>query len=217
MPFGLYNALELHKVLGLFFYYKCFIKDFAQIADPMYQLLKKNMPYEWTEQQQKAFEQLREMLTKAPVVRYSNFNKPFYLYTDASNISLGAVLAQKDGKQKYVIAYASRTLNPAEKNYGITELECLAIIWAVKYFRYYLYGNKFMIITDHVTLKWLSNLISESANKRLERWKITLSKYEYEIIYRKGSNHLNADAFSCLNSTSNLTHFNTQPRKVDHG
>ena len=68
-----------------------------------------------------------------------------------------------------------------------------------------------------MALKWLLNSTSESANKRLERWKITLSEYEYEIVYQKGSNHLNADAFSRLNSTSDLTHFNTQPWKVDHG
>ena len=74
-----------------------------------------------------------------------------------------------------------------------------------------------MIITDHVALKWLLNSTSESANKRLERWKITLSEYEYKIIYRKGSNHLNADAFSRLNSTSDLTHSNIQSQKVDHG
>ena len=75
----------------------------------------------------------------------------------------------------------------AEKNYGITELECLAIVWAVKYFRHYLYGSKFTIITDHTTLKWLLNSSSETANRCLERWKITLSEYDYKVEYRKGS------------------------------
>ncbi|GES72439.1 retrovirus-related Pol polyprotein from transposon 412 [Rhizophagus clarus] len=88
---------------------------------------------------------------------------------DALLIGIGAVLAQKDGKDEYVVAYASRTLAPAEKNYAITELECLAIIWAVKYFRHYLFGIHFTIITDHSALKWLLNSSSETANRRLER------------------------------------------------
>jgi hypothetical protein len=137
---------------------------------------------------QKAFEELRGRLTKAPIVQYPDFSKPFFLYTDASIIGLGAVLAQKNDNKEHVIAYASRTLMPAEKNYGITELECLAIVWAVKYFRHYLYGSKFTIITDHTALKWLLNSTTENNNRRLERWKIALSDYKYEIVYGKDLN-----------------------------
>src|SRR5436190_12088163 len=72
--------------------------------------------------------------------------KPFLLYTDASLTGLGAVLIQKEGKEEYVIAYASRTLSAAERNYGITKLKCFAIVWAVKYFRHYVYGSKLTII-----------------------------------------------------------------------
>jgi hypothetical protein len=202
------NIRELRGVLGLFLYYRRFIKDFAQIADPLYKLLKKDTPYMWTQDQQKAFENLRDKLTQAPIVQYPNFNKPFFLYTDASITRLGAVLAQKDDNQEHVIAYASRTLNSAEKNYAITELECLAIIWAIKYFRHYLYGSKFSIITDHAALKWLLNSVTENANRRLERWKIVLSEYDFEIIYRKGKNHSNADAFLRLNPNQEILHTN---------
>ena len=94
----------------------------------MYKLLKKDAHYNWTEEQQSAFEKLKNKLITAPIVQYSDFNKPFFLFTDTSTTGLEAVLAQKDGKLKHVIAYASRTLNPAEKNYATTELECLAII-----------------------------------------------------------------------------------------
>ena len=194
------NLRDLRGALGLFSYYRRFIKDFSQIADPLYQLLKKDTPYLWTEQQQKAFDVLRKKLTEAPVVRYPDEDKPFFLYTDASDTGLGAVLSQKDGKEEYVIAYASRTLSPAERNYAITEKECLAIIWAVKYFRPYLCGAQFTIITDHSALKWLLNSTSETANRRLERWKITLSEYSYNIEYRKGSIHANADALSRINN-----------------
>ncbi|GBC51896.2 uncharacterized protein LOC105206816 [Rhizophagus irregularis DAOM 181602=DAOM 197198] len=128
------NIRELRGVLGLFFYYQCFIKDFAKVADPMYKLLKMDAPYEWMNLQQKAFENLRDKLTTAPIIQYPDFSNSFFLYTDASTIGLGAVLAQKNDDQEHVIAYASRTLILAEKNYAITELECLVIVWAVKYF-----------------------------------------------------------------------------------
>jgi hypothetical protein len=87
-------------------------------------------------------------------------------------------------------------------------LECLAIIWAVKYFRHYLYGSKFSIITDYAALKWLLNSVTENANRKLERWKIVLSEYDFEIIYRKGKNHSNADAFSRLNPNQEILHTN---------
>src|SRR5581483_1613593 len=143
------NLRDLRGALGLFSYYRRFIENFSQVAEPLYELLKKDAPYIWTDRQQKSFDILKDKLTRAPIVRYPDFEKPFFLYTDASKSGLGAVLAQKDDKEEYVIAYASRTLSPAEGNYGITELECLAIIWAVKYFRHYLHGSKFTIITDH--------------------------------------------------------------------
>jgi hypothetical protein len=154
------------------------------------------------------------LITTAPVVKYPDFDQPFLLYTDASINGLGAVLAQKDGKLEPVIAYASRTLTAAEKNYGITELECLAIMWAVKYFRQYIYGSKLTIITDHSALTWLLNSSSESTNRRLERWKIMLSEYDFDIQYRKGSTNANADALSRINdSTLDDTYTFDKPRK----
>ena len=168
--------------------------------------MKKETAYSWTNKQQEAFDELKKAITTAPVVRYSDFEKPFLLYTDASLTGLGAVLAQKEGKEEYVIAYASRTLSAAERNYGITELECLAIVWAVKYFRHYVYGSKLTIITDHSALTWLLNSYAECSNKRLERWKIDLSEYDFSIQYRKGTRHQNADALSRINSTLEDTH-----------
>ncbi|GBC36137.2 retroviral-like aspartic protease 1 [Rhizophagus irregularis DAOM 181602=DAOM 197198] len=153
--------------------------------------LRGDAPYEWTNLQQKAFENLRDKLTTAPIVQYPDFSKPFFLYTDASTIGLDAVLAQKIDDQEHVITYASRTLIPAEKNYAITELECLAI--------------------------WLLNSTTENNNKRLERWKIALSEYKYDIVYQKGTKHANADAFSRLDSTSTHNHTNPSTSHNDHG
>ena len=101
-----------------------------------------------------AFERLKERLIKAPILQYSDFSSPFFLYTDASKIGLEAVLAQKKDKKKYVVVYASQSTNQAETNYSITDLECLAVIWAIKHFQHYLF-NHFTVVTNHSVLKWL--------------------------------------------------------------
>jgi len=161
----------------------------------MYQLLRKGVPYEWTDQQQKAFELLKRLLTTAPILRYPDFDRPFILHTDASTTGLGAVLAQKDDEGlEYVIAYASRSLNKAERNYSVTELECLAAVWAVKTFRVYLYGTEFNLVTDHTALKWLLNLSEPQG--RTARWVVQLQEYQFKVLYRKGVAHQNADALS---------------------
>jgi hypothetical protein len=143
------NIRELRGVLGLFSYYRRFIENFSKIAAPLNELLKKEVEYNWTDKQQQAFEALKEKLITAPIVQYPDFEKPFFLYTDASTIGIGSVLAQKSEKGEHVIAYASRTLTPAEKNYGVSELECLAVVWSIKYFRHYLCGSQFTIITSN--------------------------------------------------------------------
>ena len=121
-------------------------------------LLKKDVPYNWTKQHQEIFEILKEKLTTAPILSYPDFNQSFILSTDASTTGLGAVLSQKDNEgREHPIWYASRTLSPAEKNYYITEQEALAVVWAVKYFRRYLENNTFIIYADHSALQWLLN------------------------------------------------------------
>src|SRR2546430_10764537 len=105
------NLTELCAALGLFSYYRKFIKDFSRIAKPMNALLKKNISYVWTKKQQTAFDQLRQMLVQAPVLSYLDFTKSFIIYTDASEIGLGAVLSQEQDEKERVISYASSNLN----------------------------------------------------------------------------------------------------------
>jgi hypothetical protein len=115
------NKKELRSALGLFSYYQKFIKNFAQITRPLFDFVK-DVSYEWTEDQQKAFDYLKSAMVRAPILIHPDFNKPFILYTDASGIGVGAILAQKDDEGKeHVIEYASRLMNDAEKNYPITE------------------------------------------------------------------------------------------------
>jgi len=134
-------------------FYRRFVLDFAKVARPLYELTKENVRFEWQKAHEDAFELLKKRLTTFPVLRYPDFSRPFSIYTDASRYGLGAVLSQTsdDGKE-HPVAYASRNLNPAESRYPATELEGLAVYWAVKLFRPYVYGKKFRVVTDHLPL-----------------------------------------------------------------
>ena len=149
----------------------------------------------WNEDCSKSHSELIQALTSYPILRQPDFAKSFILSTDASGYALGAILSQLDENNKeVVIAYASRLLKGAEVHYSITELECLAVIFGVKQYRCYLYGNHFKIITDHSALNYLMKINDPSG--RLARWSIYLQSFDFEIIHRKGINHSNVDALS---------------------
>ncbi|CAB0041212.1 unnamed protein product [Trichogramma brassicae] len=136
----------------------------------------------------------KRLLSAAPLLQYPNFNEPFLVTTDASDYAVGAVLSQGKIGSDLSVAYVSRTLIDAEVNYSTTEKELLAIVYAVQYFRPYLFGRKFKIITDHKPLVWLHNL--KNPTSRLARWRERLHDYDYEIIHKSGKINLNADALS---------------------
>ena len=189
------NVKEVEQYIGICNYYRRFVKDFSKIATPIFKLLNKETKFVWDDQCVKAFEQLNNALTSYPVLRQPDFKKEFLVYTDASGYALGAILSQVDENNKeYVCAYASRILKGAEIHYGITEKECLAVIFGVKTFRIYLYGTKFKIITDHSALNWLMRI--KDPTGRLARWSIYLQAYDFEIIHRKGLLHSNVDTLS---------------------
>ncbi len=152
------NLKELRSRLGLFSFYHQYIKEFLGITKLMYELTQmengKYVPFVWNEKRQKAFDEIKKRMMIAPIVAHPDFEKPFILYTDASGEGIGAVLYQKDDQGKEcIIACTSRTLNQHEKNYPITEKECLAIVWNIKKFRQYLGIKPFSIITDYVALE----------------------------------------------------------------
>ena len=189
------NRTELKGFLGLANYYRRFVKNFSTIAEPLNRLTKKDQEYEWKQEQTEAFNQIKEKLTQQPVLARANFQKEFTLYTDASALGLGAVLAQKGEDQlMHVIAYGSRTTQGAEKNYGATELECLAVVWATEHFRHYLIGRKFRLITDHSALTSLLKM--KEAEGKYARWIMRLQEYQFDITYRPGWMNQNADALS---------------------
>ena len=190
------NSIKsLQAWLGLTNYYRKFVLNYAKIAAPLHQLTSKSTKWNWTPECQEAFEKLKEALVAYPILRSPDYSKKFVLHTDASHLALGAILAQEDDQGKeYVCYYASKLLKDSERRYGISELECLAIIWSVNAFRVYLYNNHFTIVTDHIALKWLMSLNDPSA--RLSRWSILLQQFSFDIKHRKGIEHSNADALS---------------------
>ncbi|KAM0727554.1 Retrovirus-related Pol polyprotein from transposon 17.6 [Formica fusca] len=184
---------DILSFIGLAGYYRKFIEDFSRIAKPLTKLTKKTEKFEWTMEQQNAFEILKEKLMTTPVLKYPDFTQEFIVTTDASDYAIGAVLSQGKVGNDRPIAYASRVLSRAEQNYNTTEKELLAIVWAVKHFRPYVYG-RFKIVTDHKPLIWLFNV--NDPGSRLIRWRLKLEEYDYEIIHKAGRANANADALS---------------------
>ena len=168
---------------------------FAKIAAPLNQLMKKETVYQWTTEHQQAFEHLKKRLTEAPILVHPDFNRPFIVFTDASAIGLGAILSQKDNEgRERVIHYASRRTNDAESNYSATNLECLAVVWAVQYFRKYIAGSQFQIVTDHSAITSLKRI--QNPQGQTARWIMALQEYDFEVIHRPGRVHSNVDTLS---------------------
>ncbi|KZR98092.1 Uncharacterized protein APZ42_006652, partial [Daphnia magna] len=151
-------------------------------------------------EEQVAFEKLRNSLVTPPVFAYPNFNEKFLLFTDTCKYGIGAVLSQLQDGQEHPIAYSSRQLTKAEMKYSTTEKEALAVVDAIKYFRHYLLDKSFEIISDHRPLQWLKN--QKDNNGRLGRWAILLAATNYELKYRPGRVHQNADCLSRLKVAS---------------
>lgn len=137
------------QFLGLSNYYCRFIQNYAIVAEPLYKLTRKATGFQWSEMCQAAFDTLKNKRVSAPILVYPEFDKPFLLYTDASDNAIGGVLGQKHVDGEKVIAYWSRQLHKAERQYSTVEKEALAAVSAVKEFYPYLYGFPFTLITDH--------------------------------------------------------------------
>ena len=139
------NVIEVRSFLGLAGYYKRFVKGFSMTAAPMTRLLQRNVKFEWSEKCQISFDMLKALLTEASVITQPTYSKEYVIFRDASLNGLGCVLIQ-EGK---VVAYALRLLKPHENNYPTHDLELATIVFGLKIWRHYLYGEKCFIYTDH--------------------------------------------------------------------
>ncbi|GFT08171.1 retrovirus-related Pol polyprotein from transposon 297 [Trichonephila clavipes] len=157
---------------------------------------------------------LKEALTSSPILIYPQPDKPFILDTDASNESVGAVLSQEIDGQERVVAYWSKCLSKPERNYCVTRKELLAIVKAIEHFHHYLYGQKFLLRTDHASLTWLMNF--RNTEGQVARWIQRLNEYYFDIRHRKGSSHGNADALSRRPCPENCRHCSRVETKYDY-
>lgn len=196
------NDKELRGFLGILGYYRKFIRDFAKVAKPLTNCLRKGETITHSSEFVAAFERCKQILSGSDILQYPDFSKPFILTTDASNFAIGAVLSQGSIGSDKPIAFASRTLNKSEEKYSAIEKELLAVVWACKYFRPYLYGRKFVLYTDHKPLTYGLNL--KDTNNRLVHWRLSLSEFEYEIKYRPGKQNTVADSLSRIRNEINI-------------
>ena len=185
---------ELKAFLGGANYYRKFIENFSQIAHPMHELLKKDIPYIWSKECEEAFQTIKTRLTSSPILDLPNFDTDFILYTDASGFAIGYILGQINEGRETVVCYAGRSLSTAERNYSVGDLETLAVVAGVKYYSHYLSGRRFKIYTDNTSVAFLLNL--KNPTGRLARWLVFLQSYDFEIVYKPGASHGNADAVS---------------------
>ncbi|GJZ08687.1 putative reverse transcriptase domain-containing protein [Tanacetum coccineum] len=181
---------EIRQFLGLAGYYRRFIKDFSNIAKSLIELTQKNKKYIWGEDQESAFQLLKQKLCEALILALPERNNNFVAYCDASHQGLGAVLMQKEK----VIAYASQQLKPNEENYTTHDLELGAVVFALKIWRHYLYGTKCTMFTNHKSLQHI--LDQKELNMRQRRWLELLADYDCEIRYHPGKANVIADALS---------------------
>ena len=192
---------QVRSFLGMTGYYRQCIPHYAELAQPLTALTKKRRRFDWNSQCQAAFDSLKRALVSDSIVRYPRVDLPYKLYTDASDLCVGAILCQthEDGVE-YVVQCVSHQLSSTQQRWATIEKEAYAVVYALQKLRPYLYGAEFVVYTDH---KPLLCLFSKSmTNTKIQRWAILLAEYGATIRYRPGSNNIRADMLSRLSPAS---------------
>lgn len=175
-------------------YYRKFVQNFAILAEPLNNLTRKNVNFVWEERQQKAYDAIIQELGKNACLAHFNHRDPLMLKTDASKLGVAGILLQQQKGDWKIITCCSRRLSTCESNYGITDLEGLALIYCLQKLRNFLLGKHFEIFVDHCALCVLNKRMPNSA--RLRRWAIIISEFDFEIKYTKGGLHKDVDCLS---------------------
>src|SRR3954462_13363495 len=184
------TVFDIRSFLGLAGYYRRFVKDFSKLANPMTKLTRKGARFEWSEECEQAFKELKERLTTAPVLIIPEQGSGYTIYCDASGYGLGSVLMQGKG----VVAFGSRQLKNHEKNYPTHDLELASVVFALKIWRHYLYGERFDVFSDHKSLAHI--FTQRDLNMRQRRWLEYLADYDFSLQYHPGKANVAADALS---------------------
>lgn len=187
---------QIRRFIGMSSWYRKFIKDYAKIIEPINKLVRKDFKYEWGEAQENAFQEIKRLLTEAPMLHRPVPGAEYFIHCDASDTGLGSMITQKVDDVERVIAYASTALKKSERNYSTTEKECLAIKTAIEKWRPYVEGEEFTVITDHSALQWLMK--KKNPTGRLGRWAEELMSYNFKVKHRKGKDNVVPDALSRL-------------------
>lgn len=186
------SVVETQRFLGLASYFRRFFKDFAIKAKPLYNLLKKNVTFDFDESCRRAFDLLKRELISKPILTLYNPVSETELHTDASSSGLGAMLLQKQqNRMWFPVAYYSQATNKAEARYHNFKLEMLAVVRAVERFHLYLYGLSFTVVTDCGALVNKANL-----NPRIARWTLVLQNYQFKLVHRPSERMRHVDALS---------------------
>lgn len=191
------TTTEVKRLIGLVSYYRIFLPDLSTISSPITALIKnkkKGQPIRWSSEAESAFEKVKQLISNAPILISPNFEKPFFIQTDASAVALGVMLFQVQDGLEHPVAYASRALTSAEQKYSATERELLGVIFGIEKFRGYVEGTHFTVITDCAALTWLHRLNQPTG--RLARWALRLSQFAFDVKHRPGKLNVVPDFLS---------------------
>ena len=188
------TSKQVRSFIGLASYYRRFVKGFTDIARPLHKLCEKNNKFRWTEECQQVFDRLKEALTTTPILAYPKIGSKFIVDSDASDLTVGAVLSQEQDGEEKVIAYMSKSMNVHERAYCITRKELLAVVTALRHYHNYLYGQEVLLRTDNAAVSWMKTL--KTPTGQVARWLQELSTYNLVVVHRAGKSHANADALS---------------------
>jgi len=191
------NIKDIRKFLGLANYYRRFIKDFARVARPINILMRKDVKWQWREEQQKAFDELKRIFTTKPVLAAPDLDKEFRVKADTSNYATGGVLSIKGPNKLWrPVAFISKSLSDTERNYKIHDKEMLAVVRCLEAWRHFLKGTmtRFEIWTDYKNLKYFIKV--QKLNRRQARWALYLSRFDFMLKHVPGSKMGKADSLS---------------------